>query len=130
VSAPTGTGKTLAALVPMLADLFEPFEPGGWSTSPLRVLYLAPLKALVNDAARNLQAHVADLATHLLPNTPLPRIAVRTGDTSGLDRRRLHDEPPAVLLTTPESLALLLSHGQASGLFGNLAWIIVDEVHA
>src|SRR5262249_12482759 len=56
VSAPTGTGKPLAALVPVLADLFEPFEPAGRSASRLRVLYVAPLKALVNDAARNLQA--------------------------------------------------------------------------
>src|SRR5207244_9576687 len=60
----------------------------------------------------------------------VPRLAVRTGDTSGLERRRLSDEPPDVLLTTPESLAVLLSQGQAGGLFGNLAWVVVDEVHA
>jgi ATP-dependent Lhr-like helicase len=130
VSAATGTGKTLAALVPVIGELLVPFEPAGWSTSALRVLYVAPLKALVNDAARNLEAHLADLVGHLPPDTPLPRVAVRTGDTSGLERRRLHEEPPDVLLTTPESLAVLLSHGQGAGLFGNLAWIVVDEVHA
>jgi ATP-dependent Lhr-like helicase len=130
ISAPTGTGKTLAALVPVLAELLAPFEPASWSTSPLRVLYVAPLKALVNDAARNLQAHLTDLSAHLPPDTTLPRISVRTGDTSGLQRRHLHDEPPDVLLTTPESLAVLLSKGQAAALFANLAWVIVDEVHA
>src|SRR5262249_42745259 len=62
VSASTGTGKTLAALLPVLGELLSPFEPRSWSTSPLRVVYVAPLKALVNDAARNLQAHLDGLS--------------------------------------------------------------------
>src|SRR5262249_57263857 len=59
-----------------------------------------------------------------------PRVVGRTGDTAWQDRRLLRDEPPDVLLTTPESLAVLLSHGWSSQLFANLAWVVVDEVHA
>jgi len=91
---------------------------------------LAPLKALVNDAGRSLEAHLADLAAFLPPGTRVPRLAVRTGDTPADERRRLRDEPPDALLTTPESLAVLLSQPAYSPLLGNLAWVVVDEVHA
>ena len=109
ISAPTGTGKTLAAMLPVLGDLLRYPEPAGWSDSALRALYIAPLKALVNDAGRSLQAHLADMASLLPVGTRLPRLAVRTGDTPADERRRLRDEPPDMLLTTPESLAVLLS---------------------
>ena len=130
ISAPTGTGKTLAAMLPVIADLLRPAKPTGWSDSPLRALYLAPLKALVNDAARTLSSHLQDLAPHLEPGISLPRLAVRTGDTPAAERRQLHDQPPDLLLTTPESLALLLSHASCAQLLANLAWVVVDEVHA
>jgi ATP-dependent Lhr-like helicase len=130
VSAATGAGKTLAALLPILGQLLEPFESRSWSTSPLRVVYVAPLKALVNDAARNVEAHLDGLREWLPEGATLPRLAVRTGDTAGQDRQRLRDDPPDVLLTTPESLSVLLSHGWSSQLFANLAWVVVDEVHA
>src|SRR5262249_39814318 len=97
---------------------------------PVRCLYLAPLKALVNDVARTLEAHLADLAALLPAGTPLPRLAVRTGDTPSQERRRLRDDPPAVLLSTPESLAVLLSQGPLHALLGSPRWVIVDEVHA
>src|SRR5262245_53548796 len=130
VSAPTGTGKTLAALLPVLGDLLAPWEPGGWSTSPLRAVYLAPLKALVNDAARGLERLLAELAEGLAEGGRLPRLAVRTGDTTPAERRQLSDDPPDLLLTTPESLAVLLSLGSTSGLLANVRWVVVDEVHA
>jgi ATP-dependent Lhr-like helicase len=130
VSAPTGTGKTLAALVPVLGQLLTSAEPDGWSDSALRVVYVAPLKALVNDAARGLDRHLEDLAPFLPPQTRLPRPSVRTGDTTAAERRRLTKEPPDLLLTTPESLAVLLSHPSAAALFANVGWVIVDEVHA
>src|SRR5262245_46909804 len=91
VSAATGTGKTLAALLPILGDLLSPFESESWSASPLRVVYVAPLKALVNDAARNVQAHLDGLRDRLPQGAVLPRLAVRTGDTAGQDRRALRD---------------------------------------
>ncbi len=130
VSAPTGTGKTLAAFVPIFADLVTTPVADSWSDSPLRVVYLAPMKALVNDAARTLETHLADLADHLPPGPRLPTIAVRTGDTPYRERRRMLAAPPDILLTTPESLAVLLSQSASSALLANLAWVIVDEVHA
>ncbi|MGL4551491.1 MAG: DEAD/DEAH box helicase, partial [Gemmataceae bacterium] len=119
ISAPTGTGKTLAALVPILATL---------DGSP-RVLVVAPLKALVNDAARNLARDLDDLA-EAEPGRPTPRVGVRTGDTPPAERQRQRDDPPDVLFTTPESLAVMLTRPDAGGQFAALAWVVVDEVHA
>lgn len=130
VSAPTGTGKTLAALVPVLADWLTNPAADGWSDSPLRLLYVAPLKALVHDAARGIEQHWHDLSAFCPPGTALPRRAVRTGDSSPEERRLLRDAPPDILLTTPESLAVLLSLASSSSLFANLGWVVVDEVHA
>src|SRR5262249_25234063 len=130
LSAPTGTGKTLAALGPIVDGLLQPWTATGWSDSPLRVLYVAPMKALVNDAARSLELNLTDLAEHLPPGQDVPRLAVRTGDTSAAARRQLRDEPPTILLTTPESLAVLLTQPDSARLFANLARVVVDEVHA
>ncbi|HZY84788.1 MAG TPA: DEAD/DEAH box helicase [Gemmataceae bacterium] len=126
VSAPTGTGKTLAAFLPILGQLAARPPAEGASVA---CLYVAPLKALANDAARNLQAHVAELAP-LLPPGAAPRVAVRTGDTPAAERRRQRQAPPAVLCTTPESLAVLLSQPALVGLFAGLRWVVVDEVHS
>src|SRR5262245_61599971 len=87
VSAPTGTGKTLAALLPIIGELLEPPPTDSFSDSPLRAVYVAPLKALVNDAARALEAQLADLATTLPGGTRAPCLAVRTGDTTAADRQ-------------------------------------------
>ena len=117
-------------MLPVLADLLRYPEPAGWSDSPLRRLYLAPLKALVNDVARTLEG--------IWPTWP--PFSRRERDSRGFrcgratprpaERRRLRDEPPDVLLTTPESLAVLLSQPACSALLANLAWVVVDEVHA
>jgi ATP-dependent Lhr-like helicase len=130
VSAPTGMGKTLAVLVPILADLLGGATPAGWSDSPLRVVHIAPLRALVNDTARSLAGHLNDLADFLPPGVAPPRLAVRTGDTPAAERRQLRDEPPDILLTTPESLAVLLSQPGMERMLGNVGWVVVDEVHA
>jgi ATP-dependent Lhr-like helicase len=129
LSAPTGTGKTLAALLPVLGQMLyglpEPAGPRG-----VRCVYVAPLKALVNDACRGLQARLDDLAASLAEGVAVPRLAVRSGDSSARDRRRLRTDSPDVLFTTPESLALLLSQPAHQGLFAPLGWAVVDEVHA
>ncbi len=121
LSAPTGSGKTLAAVLPVFSELRRTPH-----TSALRCLYIAPLRALCNDLAANLHQCVAEF------DSPAARqwIGLRTGDTDSRTRRRLYRSPPEILITTPESLALLLSHPEAGRLFNALRWIIVDEVHS
>jgi len=119
LSAPTGSGKTLAAFLPIVDRLVaSPFASG------IRCLYVAPLKALVTDVGRNLQHCLEGLAATGV------RVAPRTGDTSGAERRAMRLEPPDILLTTPESLAVLLSQASSESLFHALRWIVIDEVHA
>ncbi|MDT8856843.1 ligase-associated DNA damage response DEXH box helicase [Paracoccaceae bacterium Fryx2] len=114
--APTGGGKTLAGFLPTLAELATPHKG-------LHTLYISPLKALTADIRRNLRAPVEGA------NLPI-RIEDRTGDTSYTQRRRQRADPPQILLTTPESLALLLSYEDAPRIFHGLQRVIVDEIHA
>ena len=115
--APTGGGKTLAGFLPSLIDLAARPREG------LHTVYLSPLKALAVDIARNLTAPVAEMG---LPIT----IETRTGDTPVNRRQRQRERPPNLLLTTPESLTLLLSLPDAPAMFAGLSSIIVDEAHA
>jgi ATP-dependent Lhr-like helicase len=115
--APTGGGKTLAGFLPTLVDLAAQPRAG------LHTLYVSPLKALATDIARNLMRPVEQMQ---LPVT----IETRTGDTPANRRARQRAEPPNILLTTPESLAVLLSLPDAGALFGSLSAVIMDEVHA
>jgi len=115
--APTGGGKTLAGFLPSLVDLAANPRAG------LHTLYISPLKALAVDIARNLTAPVEEMALAI-------RIETRTGDTPQNRRARQKADPPQILLTTPESLILLLSQPAAGELFGGLRAIIVDEIHA
>src|SRR5262249_25689032 len=116
--------KTLGALLPVLADLLcSPDEPG------VCCLYAAPLRALVNDTARALEGHLAGMA-NFAAQAARVRVGVRTGDTPASVRRQLRSAPPHVMLSTPESLAILLSQPSQLGLFRHLRWVIVDEVHA
>ena len=115
--APTGGGKTLAGFLPTLAELAEGTQRG------LHTLYISPLKALTADIRRNLRTPVE--------GAKLPiRIEDRTGDTGYTQRRRQRADPPQILLTTPESLALLLSYEDAPRIFAGLQRVIVDEIHA
>lgn len=116
--APTGGGKTLAGFLPSLRDACN-----GAMGAGLHTVYVSPLKALTHDIARNLARPVADLGLAL-------RIEDRTGDTSASLRARQRVDPPHILLTTPESLALMLSYPEAPGIFGGLARVIIDEIHA
>jgi ATP-dependent Lhr-like helicase len=123
--APTGNGKTLAAFLPILGALLAgALSPG------VRCLYVAPLKALGNDARKALRRHLHGIRGFLPPGHGAVRVALRTGDTSSAARREFQQRPPEVLLTTPESLAVLLSRRDAAELFANLRWVVVDEVHA
>ncbi|MDB5664261.1 ligase-associated DNA damage response DEXH box helicase [Cypionkella sp.] len=115
--APTGGGKTLAGFLPSLAELADGAHKG------LHTLYISPLKALTADIRRNLRRPVEGA------NLPI-RIEDRTGDTTYTQRRRQRADPPHILLTTPESLALLLTYEDAPRIFAGLSRVIVDEIHA
>jgi ATP-dependent Lhr-like helicase len=123
--APTGSGKTLAAFLPILSRLLTSF------TGPaVRCLYLTPLKALGNDTRRTLRRHLRQIKP-LFGDQAIPvQVGLWTGDTSAHVRRRLQLEPPDILLTTPESLAVMLARREARGAFASLSWVVVDEVHA
>jgi ATP-dependent Lhr-like helicase len=138
--APTGAGKTLAGFLPTLVELSgavpralpmsfpvvrkqtsagrEVRHEGG-----LHTLYVSPLKALAVDIARNLERPVAEMGLPI-------RIETRTGDTPASKRRRQRRDPPHILLTTPEQLALILATADAPCLFGSLKRIVLDELHA
>lgn len=120
--APTGAGKTLAGFLPALIDLWDQDQQGS-PFSGLHTLYLSPLKALTHDIERNLEQPVRDLGLPV-------QVETRTGDTPSHKRQRQKRKPPHMLLTTPESLMLMLSYVEAPGLFGKLRWIIVDEAHS
>ncbi len=115
--APTGAGKTLSGFLPSLVDLIHA------PTQGLHTLYISPLKALAADIRRNLQIPVAEMGLDI-------RIEDRTGDTSAHMRRRQRADPPQILLTTPESLALLLSYPDADKIFASVKRVILDEIHA
>ena len=115
--APTGGGKTLAGFLPSLTELA--------ATSPagLHTLYVSPLKALAADVGRNLIRPVCELSLNIT-------IATRSGDTTATERRKQRENPPNILLTTPESLAVLLSQSGISTLFAPVRRIVIDEIHA
>lgn len=115
--APTGGGKTLAGFLPSLVELAAGPHQG------MHTLYISPLKALAADIRRNLDAPVLEMGLDL-------RIEDRTGDTKQSMRQRQRVDPPHILLTTPESLALLLSYEEAPRIFGGLRRVVVDEIHA
>ena len=131
VVAPTGSGKTLAAFlwaIDKLAALPPPADP----KRRTRVLYVSPLKALAVDIERNLRAPLTGIrqaAQRLGLAEPDIRVAVRTGDTAAEERRKLASKPPDILITTPESLFLLLT-SQARETLRGVETVIVDEVHA
>ena len=115
--APTGGGKTLAGFLPTLAELSVNPSPG------LHTLYISPLKALAADIKRNLRTPVDEMGLPI-------RIEDRTGDTSYSVKRRQRADPPHILLTTPESLALMISYEDAPRIFAGLQRVVIDEIHA
>ena len=115
--APTGGGKTLAGFLPTLAEITEHGHDG------LHTLYVSPLKALANDIRRNLETPIEEAGLPV-------RVEDRTGDTSQARRKRQRADPPHILLTTPESLALMISYPDAERTFAGLRRVIVDEIHA
>ncbi|HSM36824.1 MAG TPA: crosslink repair DNA glycosylase YcaQ family protein [Longimicrobiales bacterium] len=128
--APTGSGKTLAAFLAAIDRLM--FGPAASAEDGVRVLYVSPLKALGVDVERNLRAPLAGIravADRIGEPYALPRVGVRTGDTTSSERRELVARPPEILITTPESLYLMLTSRARETLRG-VETIILDEIHA
>ena len=122
VSAPTGSGKTLAAFLWALDRFVAEPPPADPRERKLRLVYISPLKALGYDVERNLRAPLRGIGADV-------RVGVRTGDTPQRERAAMLRHPPDVLITTPESLYLMLT-SQARRLFSGTEWVIVDEIHA
>ncbi|MGE5527820.1 MAG: DEAD/DEAH box helicase [Patescibacteria group bacterium] len=132
ILAPTGSGKTLAAFLQCLSRLYEGLEAGDALDDGVRVLYVSPLKALNNDIHKNLElplAGITEEASRLGLSLPPLCAAVRTGDTSPAERRLIAKRPPQILITTPESLAIMLASG-AREILRRVSYVIVDEIHA
>jgi ATP-dependent Lhr-like helicase len=127
VTAPTGSGKTLAAFLWALDQLLT----GAWESGGTRVLYITPVKALGTDISRNLRAPLDRLsAIGRDQGWTVPAIGIRSGDTPQADRRRMLKHPPEILITTPESLNLLLTSPNGRRMLGALETVILDEIHA
>jgi len=116
--APTGAGKTLAGFLPSIVDLVE--NP---SFDGLHTIYVSPLKALAVDVQRNLLGPIGEMGLPI-------RVETRTGDTPSNRKARQRVKPPQLLLTTPESLSLLLSYPDVERLLGDVRTVVIDEVHA
>jgi ATP-dependent Lhr-like helicase len=132
ISAPTGSGKTLAAFLICLDGLVRAAR-ANTLTKETQILYVSPLKALSNDVRKNLDGPLAEIAElAALRGVPLApiRTAVRTGDTPAADRQRMRKEAPHILVTTPESLFILLTAERSREMLRTVRTVIVDEIHA
>ena len=129
VTAPTGSGKTLAAFLWAIDQLVS----GVWPLGETRVLYISPLKALNNDVRKNLLAPLRELAAcFVAAGMEFPQIGVetRSGDTPGSERQRMLRHPPEILITTPESLNILLTSKSGRQILTGITTVILDEIHA
>jgi ATP-dependent helicase Lhr and Lhr-like helicase len=132
IAAPTGSGKTLAAFLCGIDSLVKQYEAGELETRT-QVVYVSPLKALGNDIQRNLESPLVELtevAAEMAVDWPEVRVALRTGDTPQKDRQAFIRTPPHILITTPESLYLMLTAARARETLRHVRTVIVDEIHA
>jgi len=131
IFSPTGSGKTLAAFLWGIDSIYRDLDTQPGATG-VRLLYISPLKALNNDIERNLREPLAGIrrkAHQAGTDLPPVHVAVRTGDTPASARQRMVKHPPHILITTPESLYLLLTSLKASDMLASVKTVIVDEIH-
>ncbi len=129
ITAPTGSGKTLTAFLWSINQLLN----GTWPIGQVRVLYISPLKALNNDIQRNLVNPLSELKeifSSAGENFPEINVITRSGDTPQIERRRMYRHPPEILITTPESLNIILTSKNNRSILSSLSSVIVDEIHA
>ncbi|MEM4952933.1 MAG: ATP-dependent helicase [Desulfurococcaceae archaeon] len=132
VSSPTGTGKTLAVFLGIIDNMYDYYEKNGKLPEGIHVVYVSPLRALNNDMRRNLYEPVkgiVEVAKEMGLELPEIRIAVRTSDTSPYEKQKMLRNPPHILITTPESLALSLNAPKFRELLRNVKVVVVDEIH-
>src|SRR5260221_717180 len=132
ISAPTGSGKTLAAFLSCLDRLVRAALDGSLQDET-SVVYVSPLKALSNDIQKNLERplqEISKLAGEKGLVLPAIRVALRTGDTPMAERQKMIKRPPHILVTTPESLFILLTAERSRGILSDVNTVIVDEIHA
>src|SRR6201997_3527757 len=132
ISAPTGSGKTLAAFLACIDRLVRKALTGALQDTT-EVLYISPLKALGNDIQKNLELPLAEILCKAVERgylMPEIRVGVRTGDTLMHERRNMLLHPPHILVTTPESLYILLTAERSRAILRNIETVIVDEIHA
>ena len=131
VSSPTGSGKTLTAFLSIINELYAK-QLRGELEDKIYCVYISPLKALANDINRNLEMplrEMFELAAKGGLTPPEVRVAVRSGDTSAQERQRQVRRPPHIFITTPESLAIILSTPKFRERFADVEWVILDEIH-
>src|SRR6059036_993259 len=131
VSSPTGSGKTLTAFLSIINELYAK-QLRGELENRIYCLYVSPLKALANDINRNLEEplhELTELAQKEGRPEPLIRVGVRSGDTSAQERQRQVRHPPHIYITTPESIAIILSTPKFREHFARVEWVILDEIH-
>jgi ATP-dependent Lhr-like helicase len=133
IAAPTGSGKTLAAFLAAVEQLVREGVDGGGLADETHIVYVSPLKALSNDIRRNLEAPLAGIREELkalgLPDVDI-RTFVRTGDTPQTERTAMRKRPPHIVVTTPESLYILLGSESGRKMLATTRTVIVDEIHA
>ena len=131
ISSPTGSGKTLTAFLSIINELLDKQEKGELEDK-IYCVYISPLKALANDIEKNLLLplkELGELADEKDLDKPMIRVAVRSGDTTSYERQKMARKPPHILITTPESLAIILTTPKFSQALHSTEWIIVDEIH-
>jgi ATP-dependent Lhr-like helicase len=133
IAAPTGSGKTLAAFLVCIDRVYRAHAAGDLLEEGPQVVYVSPLKALAVDIHQNLEAplrEIAEVAAELELDSPHVRVAVRTGDTAASERAAMLRRPPNFLVTTPESLYLLVTAERSRAMLGGVQTVILDEIHA
>ncbi len=128
ISSPTGSGKTLSAFLAVLNELLKKHKEGQLDNK-IYCIYISPLRALNNDIKRNLLDPIKGIGKVMKEKLPI-RVGVRTSDTTAKEKAEMLRKPPHILITTPESLAILLNSPKFSLHFKEVQWVIVDEIHS